>query len=124
MASRTAGVRPNFEGRLLRADGELLDVMINTAPLVAEGGKAHGSIAAIVDISERKRAEERQQVLVYELQHRVKNIIATISALATRTMRNGGPPEQFSEPFLGPLRGICATHERPSHAHLPRSCIP
>jgi two-component system CheB/CheR fusion protein len=117
MASRTARALPNFEGRLLRADGELIDVMINTAPLVAEGGKASGSIAAIVDMSERKRAEERQQVLVYELQHRVKNIVATISALATRTMRTGVPFEQFSEAFLGRLRGMSATHELLSRAN-------
>jgi two-component system CheB/CheR fusion protein len=111
MASRTAKSQPNFEGRLLRADGELVDVMINTAPLVAEDGKAHGGIAAIVDMSERKRAEERRQVLVYELQHRVKNIIATISALATRTVHAGMALEQFSEAFLGRLRGMAATHE-------------
>jgi two-component system CheB/CheR fusion protein len=50
-------------------------------------------------------------VLLYELQHRVKNIIATISALATRTFRADVPAEQFSESFLGRLRGMAATHD-------------
>ena len=50
-------------------------------------------------------------MLLYELQHRVKNIISTISALAARTLRAGAPPEQFVEAFQGRLRGMAATHE-------------
>jgi len=110
-AARTAKFLPNFEGQLLRADGQRLDVMINSAPLLGDDGKVRGGIAAIVDISERKDAEARQQVLLYELQHRVKNIIATISALATRTFRTDVPVEQIADAFLGRLRGMATTHD-------------
>ena len=58
--------------------------MMSATPLFDESGKVRGGIAAIVDISERKRAEAQQQILLHELQHRVKNIITTISALASR----------------------------------------
>jgi two-component system CheB/CheR fusion protein len=101
----------NFEGQLLRPDGERRDVMITSTPLLDEAGKVRGGIAAIADISERKNAEARQQVLLFELQHRVKNIIATISALATRTLRADVSGEQFSEAFLGRLRGMAGTHD-------------
>ena len=116
-AARTEKILPNFEGQLLRTNGKLLDVMINSAPLVAEDGKVRGSIAAIVDISERKHAEARQQALLYELQHRVKNIIATISALATRTLRGDMPATQFADAFQGRLRGMAGTHELLSHSN-------
>jgi two-component system CheB/CheR fusion protein len=110
-AARSAKFLPNFEGQLLRSDGQRLDVMINSAPLLGDDGKVRGGIAAIVDISERKNAETRQQVLLYELQHRVKNIVATISALATRTFRADVPIEQVADAFLGRLRGMAATHD-------------
>jgi two-component system CheB/CheR fusion protein len=70
-----------------------------------------GAIAAIVDISERKAAEAHQQVLLYELQHRVKNIITTIGALASRMMKGSTSLEDFSEAFLGRLRAMASTHE-------------
>ncbi len=114
-AARTEKLLPNFEGQLLRTDGKLIDVMINSAPLVAEDGKVHGGIAAIVDISERKQAEARQQALLYELQHRVKNIIATISALASRTLRGDMAATQFADAFQGRLRSMAGTHELLSH---------
>jgi two-component system CheB/CheR fusion protein len=111
LAIRTGRLVPNFEGQLLRADGERRDVMITSTPLFEEGGKVRGAIAAIVDISDRKNAEARQQVLLYELQHRVKNIIATISALAGRTLRADTSPAEFVQDFQGRLRGMARTHE-------------
>ncbi|MFI5029735.1 MAG: CheR family methyltransferase [Reyranellales bacterium] len=101
----------SFEGQLLRADGERRDVMITSTPLFDEDGKVRGAIAAIVDISDSKNAEARQQVLLYELQHRVKNIIATISALAGRTLRADISPAEFVQAFQGRLRGMARTHE-------------
>jgi two-component system CheB/CheR fusion protein len=80
-------------------------------PLFDDSGKARGGIAALVDISERKAAEAHQQVLLYELQHRVKNIIATIGALATRIARSSGSLKDFSEVFLGHLRAMASTHD-------------
>ena len=78
---------------------------------MGEDGKPRGAIAAIVDISERKSAEAHQQVLLYELQHRVKNILATISALATRMASGSKTLDEFSTAFLGRLRAMAATHE-------------
>jgi two-component system CheB/CheR fusion protein len=111
LATRSGDSVSNFEGQLLRPNGERRDVMITSTPLFDERGKVRGGIAAIVDISERKNAEARQQVLLYELQHRVKNIIATISALASRMLRSEGAPNQFAEAFVGRMRGMAAAHE-------------
>ena len=106
-----------FEGQLLRSDGERRDIMITSTPLFEEDGKVRGAIAAIVDISERKHAEARQQVLLFELQHRVKNIITTISALAGRTLRADISPKDFVAAFQGRLRGMAGTHQLLSHSN-------
>jgi two-component system CheB/CheR fusion protein len=111
LATRLGRTVSNFEAVLLRPDGERRDVMITATPLLDEAGKVRGGIAAVVDISERKHAEARQQVLLHELQHRVKNLIATIIALAMRTLRRDVPAQDFVEAFQGRLRGMAATHE-------------
>ena len=109
--ARTGEPISGFEGEILRADGGRFAALIATTPLVAENGTVRGAIAAILDISERKRHEAQQQVLLHELQHRVKNIITTISALATRMMAGQRDLAQFGEAFLGRLEGMARTHD-------------
>jgi len=110
-AARSGKPTPVLEGHLLRVDGKRVDVTIAAAPLVDDLGTAYGSIAAIVDISSRKAAEDHLQSLLFELQHRVKNVIATISALASRTMKGEISLPQFAQSFQGRLRGMAATHD-------------
>jgi two-component system CheB/CheR fusion protein len=106
-----------FEADLLRADGRRISVMMSATPMFDDQGKVRGGIAAILDISERRVAEAHQQVLLYELQHRVKNIITTIGALASRMMKDSRSLEEFSPAFLGRLRAMAGTHELLSHGN-------
>jgi two-component system CheB/CheR fusion protein len=99
------------EAVLVRRDGGLIDVLISAIPLLTEGGTARGCIAAIVDISQRKHGEAQQQVLLHELQHRVKNIITTVGALATRMLKGTPSLEDFSVAFRGRLSAMAKTHE-------------
>jgi two-component system CheB/CheR fusion protein len=110
-AARAGEAVPSFEGQLLRPDGSRVDVMMTATPLFDEGAKVRGAIAAIMDISERKRAEAQQQVLLHELQHRVKNIITTIGALASRMLKGGQSLDSFADAFTGRLAGMAKTHE-------------
>lgn len=101
----------SFEGRLVRPDGSWVDVMRSAIRLLDEVGKPRGVIAAVVDISERKRAEQQQQVLLHELQHRVKNILATISSLATRMLKSSASLSEFSEAFRARLMAMSSMHD-------------
>ncbi|HEU5094527.1 MAG TPA: PAS domain-containing protein, partial [Reyranella sp.] len=116
-ASQSGESVPGFEGQILRPDGSRVDVLMMATPLLDEERRPRGGIAALVDISERKRGEAHQQVLLYELQHRVKNILATVTALATRMLRNAPAPEAFATAFLGRLSSMAATHELLSHGN-------
>ncbi|MBN9488604.1 MAG: PAS domain-containing protein [Alphaproteobacteria bacterium] len=102
---------PGFEGQVLRADGSRVDVLMMATPLSDDGREPRGATAALIDISDRKRAEAHQQVLLYELQHRVKNILAVISALATRMLSGSPPPAEFAKSFQGRLKSMAGTHE-------------
>jgi two-component system CheB/CheR fusion protein len=110
-AARTGDPISSFEAEVLRADGSRFAALISATPLLGEDGRTRGGIAAILDISERKRSETHQQVLLHELQHRVKNIISTIGALATRMTRGAPSVPQFSEAFLGRLDSMARTHD-------------
>jgi two-component system CheB/CheR fusion protein len=110
-AGRTGETVPGFEGRVLRNDGSTADVMISATPLLDDSGEARGAIAAIVDISQRKRAEAHQETLLHELQHRVKNVLATVSSLASRMLKSSGSKEEFSAAFLGRLSAMGDMHE-------------
>jgi two-component sensor histidine kinase len=62
------------------------------------------------DISERKSAEERQRLLLRELNHRVKNTLATVQALASQTVRHAREPQAFLEGFGSRLQALGAAH--------------
>jgi two-component system CheB/CheR fusion protein len=110
-ASRSGEATPQFEGQVMRADGSRVDVLMTATPLFDDMRRPRGGIAALVDISERKRAEAHQQALLHELQHRVKNVLSTVSALATRMLHGPQPPREFARAFLGRLKSMARTHE-------------
>ncbi|WP_084508259.1 CheR family methyltransferase [Mesorhizobium sp. WSM3224] len=110
-AMRTGKAIPGYEARIARADGARFDVMISANPLFDESGKVRGAIAALVDISNHKEAERSQERLLHELQHRVKNILATVTALASRMTRSSVSIGEFSTSFHERLHAMARTHE-------------
>jgi len=75
---------------------------------VAEGRAAAAEEAA----GELREAARRRELLVAELNHRVKNTLATVQSLATQTLKGaGGDPERFSEEFSARLRTLARAHD-------------
>jgi two-component system, chemotaxis family, CheB/CheR fusion protein len=105
----------SFEARLLRADASARHVFVSAQPLLDAAGKVRGAIAAMADITARKESEEKQDVLLHELEHRVKNILATVASLASRMLRDSPSLAVFSETFQARLRVMGATHDILSH---------
>jgi two-component sensor histidine kinase len=68
-------------------------------------------IGVHIDITERKRTEERQRVLLAELDHRVKNVLATVIAVASRTKDASGSMEEFVTAIDGRIRSMASAHE-------------
>ena len=75
----------------------------------SEGGPASVS-AQILDISERSRAEETRRLLVGELNHRVKNTLATVQAVASQTMRHARDAKEFAAAFTGRIQSLAKAH--------------
>ncbi len=67
---------------------------------------------ATEDIDEQKRAEEHLNLMVLELNHRVKNNLATVQAIAVQTLDDGGGGKPGSrETFLGRITALAAAHD-------------
>lgn len=64
--------REGFEARWLHSSGRLLDVMVFESPLVDAGGQQIGWMGSIIDVTERKRLEERERRQVETLAHNAR----------------------------------------------------
>ena len=64
-----------------------------------------------VDITEGKLAEERQQLLIHELNHRVKNTLATVQSIASQTLRNAASTGAAREAFEARLIALSRAHD-------------
>jgi PAS domain S-box-containing protein len=69
------------------------------------------------DITERKRAEEQQRLLVRELDHRVKNVLASVGAVAQRTREGSGSIDEFLHGFEGRMQSMANAHALLSRSH-------
>lgn len=74
-------------------------------------GRATEATAVYMDITERKWVEERQRLLLDELNHRVKNTLSTVQSIAMQTRRSAASPEQFSELFEGRITALAGAHD-------------
>ena len=99
------------EYRFRRADGSYADIL-DRGYVIRDGeGRAVRMIDAMFDISERKRAEEHQRLLTGELQHRVKNTLAMVQAIASQTFRNAADLEAARESFSARLISLGQAHD-------------
>ena len=64
----------------------------------------------ILDVTERKRADETRRLLIGELNHRVKNTLASVQAIAQQTLRHSSGPSAFAPTFLGRIHALAGAH--------------
>jgi len=93
------------EHRIRAADGEYRWHQTRARP-IQEGDFDADWVGTSADIHDLRGLQERQQVLVAELQHRTRNLLAIVQALARRTLRNSRSVEDFSTEFLGRLQAL------------------
>lgn len=69
-----------------------------------------GVVLTFVDITDRKKAEEQTAVLLAELDHRVKNILAVVNAVVGQTWKSSATPAAFKTAVEGRIAAIARTH--------------
>jgi two-component sensor histidine kinase len=63
-----------------------------------------------LDITEPKRAEDHQKILMAELDHRVKNVLARVAAVADSTRQGDGSIDEFIRSYNGRIQSMAAAH--------------
>jgi two-component sensor histidine kinase len=80
-------------------------------PILGADGTAWGVFVEGSDVTDRIHAEDQQKLLVDELNHRVKNTLATVQSIAAQTLRTSSTPEVFREAFEARLLALSGTHD-------------
>ena len=99
------------EYRIVRPSGEVRWIEARCFVSFAGDGRPERIVGVNIDVTERKRAEEHQRMLVAELDHRVKNVLATVSAVASRTQDTSLCGASFAATLAGRIQSMAATHE-------------
>ncbi len=84
---------------------------LHIAPLRDVAGGVFGLTCAAVEITERKEGEAHLRLLMRELTHRSKNLLAVILAMARQTARQGGTITKFLEGFGARLQALSRSHD-------------
>ena len=94
-----------------RPDGTRVPFIPYPTPLRDADGALIGAINMLVDITDRKEAEVRQKVLIDELNHRVKNTLATVQSLALQTAKHADSLQDFTTTFETRLIALARAHD-------------
>jgi PAS domain S-box-containing protein len=101
----------HFETVRVRKTGERVQISLSISPVKDAEGRITGASKIARDITERKRAEEQRTLLINELNHRVKNTLATVQSLAMQTLRNTERSEDARALFESRLTALSRAHD-------------
>jgi PAS domain S-box-containing protein len=107
----------SIEKRFVRKDGRVIWIAVRSSTVRDAAGNFLYGVRVVQDVTERKEAEERQKLLIDELNHRVKNTLATVQSLATQTARGTDSPEAFRRAFEGRLIALSHAHDQLTRRH-------
>ena len=95
--------------RILR-QGEVRWIETRNRYFYDKAGRATQAIGVSIDITERRRAEDHKGLLVAELDHRVKNALACVAAIAQHAREGSNTMDEFLDGFNGRIQSLANTH--------------
>lgn len=108
LLTRTGGTRATNEN--IRADGSAIWCEWYNTPLTDPQGRVIGVASIVEDVTERRMAQRRQDLIMRELDHRVKNNLAAVISLAEQTGRSVKSFVEFKQRFIGRLNAMSRMH--------------
>ena len=100
----------HYETVRQRKDGSLVDVSLTVSPVKDTAGRVVGASKIARDISEKKQAQARQELLTREIQHRTKNLFAVVLAVVSRSFAGKYTVKDAEAAVVSRLRSLGQTH--------------
>jgi PAS domain S-box-containing protein len=100
-----------YERQLCSKDGRALALEVNSKLIYDNGGQPTAVHSIYRDVTERKDAEARQLLLIRELQHRAKNLLAIVQSIVSNTLRNSKDVEAVNTTIAGRLQALARAQE-------------
>jgi PAS domain S-box-containing protein len=98
------------EMRYRRPDGRIITLLGHAAPIVTDDEQAELAVVTLQDITDRKAAEAHQKLLINELSHRAKNLLAIIQSIAQQSFKGEAAASDSLNRFEGRLGALSAAH--------------
>ena len=100
----------HYETVRQRKDGSLIDISLTVSPIRNSSGRVVGASKIARDISERRRAQEQQQLLLKEMNHRVKNLFALAGSIVTLNAKSAATPAALATTVSDQLAALSRAH--------------
>ncbi|WEX89966.1 PAS domain S-box protein [Sinorhizobium garamanticum] len=101
----------HYETIRRRKDGSFVEVSLTVSPVRNSKGEIIGASKIARDITERRRAEEQQHLLLREMSHRVKNLFALCGGIVTLSGRKATTPEELISAVRERFGALAQAHE-------------
>jgi PAS domain S-box-containing protein len=101
----------HYQGRFRRPDGSLRIIQLYGRPRFDALGTFRGHVGIATDVTEAREAEQRQILLINELNHRVKNTLATVQALVRQTLREHDTASDVEQAVTERLLALSTAHD-------------
>lgn len=99
------------EYRCIHPDQAVRWLLLRAENEVNAAGEPTRIVGVVLDITERKQAEEHRELLINELNHRVKNTLVTVQSITRQTLRAAASPEQAREDIEHRLIALARAHD-------------
>jgi PAS domain S-box-containing protein len=98
------------EFRVVRAGGETRWIEARGLIAYDDTGRAERLTGIYIDVTERRKAEDHKSLLIAELDHRVKNVLACVTAIAERSRESSRSAEEFIHVLNDRIKSLANTH--------------
>jgi PAS domain S-box-containing protein len=98
------------EFRFVRPGGEVRWIEARSLIDYDHAGRAERMTGVYIDVTERRKAEDHKNLLIAELDHRVKNVLACVAAVAQRSRESSKSPDEFLDVLNGRINALANTH--------------
>jgi PAS domain S-box-containing protein len=100
----------HYETIRRRKDGTLVEISLTVSPVRGRDGRIIGASKIAQNITQRRRAEEQQYLLIREMDHRVKNLFALANGVVTLSARSAKTPKELAANVSARLGALAQAH--------------